>query len=93
MTPPSSRGSYNNKIGACSSRVLELPDDVETHRELPQGSNREPIVHKSFTSYVTLTDYNSRTKRERNTKLGMHSEITSAYHPQVRPAITEGVHM
>ena len=42
---------------------------------------------------VTLTDYNSRTKHERNTKLGMHGEITSAYHPQVRPAITEGVHM
>jgi len=40
-----------------------------------------------------LTDYNSRTKHERNIKLGMHGEITSAYHPQVRPAITEGVHM
>jgi len=39
-----------------------------------------------------LTDYNSSTKHERNTKLGMHGEITSAYHPQVRPAITEGVH-
>jgi len=48
-----------NKNGACSSRVLELPNVVETHQELPQRSNREwhPIVHKNFTHQGFIQDF------------------------------------